>query len=689
MLSKKENRSRENKVTSCNKNKVKVESQSNQQSSFPHNPHNNENVIEKSINKQEKSSTSSSSSSTTEKHDTQPEITGGNCPIVDKGECADEKINTTPKKRFFDLKRTAESATSKISSISPSRFSLNNLTPKLRRKSATNHKLSQLERQSNLFIRDGSESKTNNLENLMSVAIENGTIDDNAKHQQTTTAEGKIEICNNIKSKKTSLIPSFNFKIPSTSNTNAKQGNLKNLCKNFSSRNQPEFPNYEEIDISHFNEVENNVNEVLSQEMQDQQNLRNLSPSRQREILDTAETDLIEALIADSEQHDIMSKTELIPNVQEMLKNIPVRQRKGNISHMENYCLFDPAVDFYDDKELRRNNFATQSIADFHFPIGTFQNIPQQQKVQTLATKTKEESIVYDITEHDESLSYHNYYEIDPDLLEQDEAAMPAIPIEPNRIDDNPKSVFIGKQTSRQSSSSSSSCDYPSIFNSVVETTPSSTIESTDENETINYDIPQSGINQTDENVITCNSVTTGTKKKSQPQLERIVHQQVALRNTNQWQTMATRMNGKSTKINLQLFYNKADPLKSSHSLPQLENIGKTTTVPQIADDGCNYKVEINKRTAAIPMRKTIRKARPLSSDSGFTTPSPPNEISSSNQSQCASSKSSNSANGNGQVDNYKAAEESNNNGRNESTVLNHCDNIQQLIEVSNVKPSV
>lgn len=677
MLSKKENRSCENKVTSCNKNIVKVESQSSQQSSIPLNPFNNENVI----NKQEKSS----SSSTTEKHDTQQEITGGNCPIVDKGECADEKINTTPKKRFFDLKRTAESATSKISSISPSRFSLNNLTPKLRRKSATNHKLSQLERQSNLFIRDGSENKTNNPENLMSVAIENGTIDDNAKHQQTM-AEGKIENCNNIKSKKTSLIPSFNFKIPSTSNSNAKQGNLKNLCKNFS-RNQPEFPNYEEIDISYFNEEENNVNvEVLPQEMQNQQNLRKFSPSRQREILDTAETDLIEALIADSEQHDTnMSKTELIPNVQEMLKNIPVRQRKGNISHMENYCLFDPAVDFYDDKELRRNNFATQSIADFHFPIETFQNIPQQQKVQKLATQIKEEySTVYDTTEHDESLLYHNYYEIDPDLLEQDEVAMPTNAIEPNRIDENPKSVFIGKQASRQSSSSSSSCDYPSIFNSVIETTPSSTIESTDENETINYDILQSGINQTNENVITCNS-GTGTKKKSQPQLERIVQQQVAKRNTNQWQTMATRMNGKSTKINLQLFYNKADPLKSSHSLPQLQNIGNTSTVQQIADDGCDYKVEINKRTAAIPMRKAIRKARPLSSDSGFTTPSPPNEISSSNQSQCVSSNSSNSANGNGQVDNYKPTEASNNNGKNESTVLNHCDNIQQLIEVSNV----
>lgn len=149
---------------------------------------------------------------------------------------------------------------------------------------------------------------------------------------------------------------------------------------------------------------------------------------------------------------------------------------------------------------------------------------------------------------------------------------------------------------------------------------------------------------------------------------------------------MATRMNGKSTRINLQLFYNKVDPLKSSHSLPQLENIGSVLGVQQISNDGCDYNVEINKRTAVVQMRKSIRKARPLSSDSGFTTPSPPNEISSSNQSQCTSSKSSNGNGnvGNGQVDNYKALDISNNNnGRNESTVLNHCDNIQQLIEVS------
>lgn len=572
MQSKKEPRPQENnsvnKVTSCDKNNVKVESKSNQHSSQPQTTpalkttttnDNNGNDIEK-INIQP---------STTEKSDSQQEITGGNCHNI---ECADEKINTTPKKRFFDLKRTAESATNKISSISPSRFSLNSLTPRLRRKSATNHKLSQLERQSNLFIRDGSENKINNPESLMSVAIENGAIDDNTKHQQTLV-EGKVD-GGGRGSKKVSLIPSFNFKIPS--------GSSRNLCKNL-----PELPNYEEIDVTDFQGNE-------------------------------------ETTVVDMDDESLPS----VENVQEMLKKIPIRPRKGNIPHMENYCLFDPAVDFYDDKQIRRNNFA---ITDFTFPIRPLNAQPDK--------------TVYDKTEHDERTSYHNYYEIDPDLLEQDEACG----INPNTT-----------KAELTSSSSSSSCDYPSIFTSVVETTPTSTIESTDENETIHFESPQNVIN------------LSGTKKKSQPQLERIVHNKQVVKH-NQCQTM----NGKSMRINLQLFRNKADLLKSSHSLPQLENIGNGTT-QQITANGCDYNVEINRRTATIQMRRATRKARPLSSDSGFTTPSPPNETSSSNQSQCTTTSSGSGNNaGNGQkVDASKG-------GRNESTVLNCVDNIQQLIEVS------
>jgi hypothetical protein len=475
------------------------------------------------------------------------EITEGNCLIGDKGERltgADEKINT-PKKRFFDLKRTAESAASKIKS--PSRFSLNNLTPRLRRKSAAaaaaNHKLSQLEQHSNLFIRErGSEEKTNSTSSTETVAMENGAVA-NAENQQTTISGGG-------KLNKVSLVPSFIS--PS-----------RKLCKNLP-KTPLEFPNYEEIDIGG---GDNN--------------------QHGDETLAVAEVNSIETFTEDNGQEEeeeeeaeegAMSKADL--NVADMLKNIPVRQRKSVVPHMENYCLFDPAVDFCNEKELRRNNFALQSAADFPFPIANFSHLPRV--------------VHYDISEHDErSLPFHNYYEIDPELLEKDEAM-----------------AVKGEVTRQSSDSSSSSGDYPHEINAINHANA--------------------------DNLIT--SGATGARRKFQPQLERIARKEVTCMSAN----------NSPRKINLQL-----DPLKASHSLPQLEQIEVAECPPK-----------------AIQMRKM----RPLSSDSGFTTPSPPNEHS---NNQVNNSNVVKEAGGGGGV--------SGGGGKNESTVLlNQCDNIQQLIEVSN-----
>ncbi|KAG5683211.1 hypothetical protein PVAND_012507 [Polypedilum vanderplanki] len=448
------------------------------------------------------------------------EITEGNCLIVDKMDVVDEKINTTPKKRFFDLKRSAESATNKIKS--PSRFLLNNLTPKLRRKSAANHKLSQLEQHGNLFIRErGSEEEertNNNPETLMSdVSMENGAAVANTKNQQTTIISNSSGMS---KLNKISLIPSF---------ISPNRNKMK--------QQQPtEFPNYEEIDIETIAVTETFLNEENFNEM--------------------------------------MSKTDLMSsNVQEMLKNIPVRQRKSAVPHMENYCLFDPAVDFYNEKELRKNNFAT---ADFCFP--KFSNLPRV--------------VQYDVTEHDDRIAlFHNYYEIDPELLEKDEN---------NRIVGNEEYI-------RESTSSSSSCDYPS----------------TDDN--ANAD-----------NLISCNA--TGAKRKYLPQMERIVRKEMTCNSAN----------------NSPRKSNNFDPLKASHSLPQLETVE------------CNNSQQL---PIAFETHKSARKTRPLSSDSGFTTPSPPNECQMKNLNSVR--EASNEVSAPTAVDN-----------KNESTVLNQCDNIQQLIEI-------
>lgn len=729
----KESRSPKNILTSC-VSKVEPSSSTSPflpSTSLPENPLSDDNAQDVDsissrgkINKQNSAtnppSSSSSVSSERRNNDSLQEIAEGNC--LSKGEISDGKINT-PKKRFFDLKRTAESATNKISAISPSRFALS-LTPKLRRKNAANHKLSQLERQSNLFIRDGSERKQEELTTVNAV-MDNGT---NAKHQQDSLS-AKLGNNSDTKCKKSSLIPSFHFKIPSTSaankNSNKTGTNLEILCRNFSPnlKLKQKLPqnssdaNYEEIDFTN----EDDENKV------DDEDLITIAPdvdkeksncATKEESSSTVSSSTVDTISArtmekkfenfqpnDDEQEefntieswvngggepsDMLSKPEFSSN---QFKNIPVRPRKGQVPHMENYCLFDPSVDFCNEKEMRKKNFPT---AGFNFPPQTFRNI--QVNGIKVSDAANEQQTVYDVSEHDERkhiLAHHNYYEIDPELLEQDEAAA---------AENSRKSIIT------ETSSSSSSCDYPSLNNSVIETTPSSTvtIESTDDNETnpcgkLNNDesealdvnvqasnaINHENNHDCDENIITVSSVVTaaatGTKKKS-PQFDRIVKQTArnlplsTTDNGNQRQTSST-MKGKSTKINLPC-HNKTlsfDPLKASHSLPQLQNI--TVRQQQQIADG-DYNIEINNRTT-IQLRRNVRKLRPMSSeslDSGFTTPSPPNEATSSTLTQ---SQNIPSVAVDNQVDNLNSNTKQPT--KNESTVLTQCDNIQQLIEVSN-----
>lgn len=584
---------------------------------FPENSPRNDNATnfdkissERKINKQK--------SSSSERHDSPQEIAEGNC-VDGKREKNDEKIDTPKKHRFFDLKRTAESASNKISSISPSRIA-RSLTPRLHRKSATNHKLSQLERQSNLFIRDGSESRTNKQEDLTNVFMESEA-SANAKHQQNSPEGSQLT----GRSKKSSLISPFAFKIPFAA-AETSRTNLKNLCKNFSLDLKQKAL---EIDI--VNDEANNLDENMITNAPDVPNDNCTMENFVREDEKEEEFNLI---VDAGEPLDMLSKPEFNSNV---FKNIPVRPRKGQVPHMENYCLFDPSVDFCSEKELRKKIFTTE----LNFPTQNFRNF---------------HVAVYDISEHNERLAHHNYYEIDPELLEKDEATN-----DHNRIAENPAQISI---ITRKSSSSSSSSDYP------VETTPSSTvtIESMD-NEAVNLSINQINVVESAINVVT----VTGAKKKS-PQFDKITKQTarnspLSTDNANQ------AVKGKSTKINLP-FHNGTlsfDPLKPSHSLSQLQNI--SVRQQQIADG--DYNIEINNRTT-IQLRRNVGKVRPMSSeslDSGFTTPSPPPNEAPLTQSL------DNSSGDNNQVDNSscKVKEPV----KSESTVLTHCDNVQQLIEVS------
>lgn len=432
-----------------------------------------------------------------------------------------------------------------------------------------------------------------------------------------------------------------------------------------------------------------------------------------------------------------LSKAEYSSNV---FKNIPVRPRKGAVAHMDNYMTFDPSTDFTNEKELMKKKLMESrmpEINDIRAPTcsKSFQlNVENEESIEDV---TFEDQTVYDVSERDEkekSHAHHNYYEIDPDLLlEENECASEQVRIDRNQFmkenqcqsaaSKNRKSKVYSNtlstsseststsQTSTNSSSTTTSSDYPSLFNSVIETTHSSNIESTDDNDSNGYGklkisseqtLPNSSqcgdtINQvnvtavSNENVITISNVVTcgesnasaGAKKKS-PQLNRIIRtsstRNVSLpQQSNKQQTSSLTTKTKSTKTNL-LSYNKTfDPLKSSHSLPQLENM---TIQNRCRQQGGANKNDFNfviDNTTTIQLRRqhNSHQGRPLSGqsddrDSGFLSPVTPPD----------------SQHPPAPITPNVIIRESEQNNKTETTLLNQCDNIQQLIEVSNSKGS-
>lgn len=666
--------------------------------------------------------------------------------------------------------------------------------------------VSQLEQQNNLFIRDGQQQQLSDNNGRSDEKINKHKLPTKAKNNKIFESQGKQKDLNDdivmekpenndtkqkqqgtaAKNKKSSLIPSFlggngkntnHIKIPSTSESArkassttvvgklTKTGNkFKELYRDFPStsnsdkttvppktfkRNPPPYrppptppslqgkqvekqrrirftegdeENYEEIDEINDENVDGSVSK---------------SSSNNDDISNVKAEDI--TVEAGEETDSMMSKAEYSSNV---FKNIPVRQKKGAVSHMENYCLFDPSVDFCNEKELVKKKLMQSrmsGVSKKKLPV----NIENEESIEDV---TFEDQTVYDVSELDEReklLAHHNYYEIDPDLLlEEDENEMnrnkTTVELEHVQIDRNhtvkeKRSQSVASKnrkskiycntlstssestsTSSNSSATTTSSDYPSLFNSVIETTHSSNLESTtDDNDSNGYGkVTNSGqarmnnshcgdmINQVTanavsnesviriSNVVTCgesNASSTGATKKKSPQLIRIIRPSSSsstrnmslsnshLSNKQQTSSLATKL--KSTRINLP-FYKKSiqlDPLKSSHSLPHLQNV---TVQNRCRQQNNEFNVLID-NTTTIQLRRqhSSKQQRPLSvhsddRDSGFLSPVTPPD----NQNHPT------------HITPNVIIQQSEQNTKTESTLLNQCDNIQQLIEVSNNK---
>ncbi|CRK90948.1 CLUMA_CG004637, isoform A [Clunio marinus] len=737
-----------------------------------------------------------------EKHNLSQEIAGGSSTNDETLNESRKKINNSnsTKKRFFDLKKFPDSAKKTFSSKLklPNRVSLT-LSP---RKASSPHNklsLSQLEQQNNLFIRDGQQqSKSSSEESTISKQVEQQTTKKNSSNQKENEGIDGMEQAGNVnpkqkqdnllgaKSKKasSSLIPSFlgggssstqiknvnHIKIPSTSLGSIKKapstqnvvekltktGNkFKELYRDFPStssnekstslkRNPPPYrppptpPNKDK------NQSNNEKQKRLRFSENEMKNYEEIEPiievTCETSNNDEGSEDNSGRKAEEQSNEDVdgmISKAEYSSNV---FKNIPVRPRKGIVSHMENYCLFDPSVDFCNEKELMKKKLIESKMSEVNLVRQAnkqFQLLNSEElKDERIEDVTFEDQTVYDVSELDERekiLAHHNYYEIDPDLLlEEDEfeSVVTVVPVEQSMIaKDNQRQVgnkmrkskiysntlstssesTSTSQTSTNSSSTSTSSDYPSLFNSVIETTHSSTVESTDDNESNGYgkaandrqarenssqcvdEINQTAVGNesliTISNVVTCgesNASSTGATKKKSPQLNRIIRPSssstrnlsLSQNKSNKQQTTSLVTKTKTNKINFPI-QNKSqqlDPLKSSHSLPQLQNIIVQNRCRQQTNKSeLNFVID-NTTTIQLRRQHSSRQGRPLSGhsddrDSGFLSPVTPPD----NQ---------NPAHITPNVI-IKEAKEQNTN-KSESTLLNQCDNIQQLIEVSN-----
>lgn len=599
------------------------------------------------------------------------------------------KINS---KRFFDSAKKSFASKLKLPNLSPRKLSL-----------------SQLERQNNLFIRDGQSSSSGEEAKL-------------SKHEEMMATRGKAVVMEKPesanpkqkqeslgKSKKSSLIPSFlnnhpgagaksaanHIKIPSTSTSSSarKASSSATVVEKLTKTSNKFKELYRDFPSSGGSEKASSAKRhppPYRPPPAPPQNKQKQIRFDESETRNYEEIEPISEETIDDEDGEMHSKAEYSSNV---FKNIPVRARKGVVPHMDNYCLFDPSVDFANEKELMKKKLLMQAAI-------------VQESIEDV---TFEDQTVYDVSEHDErekSLAHHNYYEIDPDLLleeiqEEEETIVEPVPVERkkekakvhrkskvycNTLSTSSESTSTS-QTSTNSSSTTTSSDYPSLFNSVIETTHSSNVESTtDDNDSNGYGKSKAAagdtINQANapavanESVITSSTsavtcgesnASTGAKKKS-PQLNRIIRPSSSSSSTQTKQTSTLTAKSKPSKSNLPtLNKSQLDAMKSSHSLPHLQSRTR-----QQGD--LNFVID-NSTTIQLRRQHSSRQGRPLSGhsddrDSGFLSPVTPPD----------------SHNPPAHITPNVIIKGAEPPAKAESTLLNQCDNIQQLIEVSNAR---
>lgn len=239
--------------------------------------------------------------------------------------------------------------------------------------------------------------------------------------------------------RKISPIPPVIFKTQSTTinrsedttefrNYSKIRTNFKKLCKNFSSESRSKkslcdvFASCEKIDIANEDisgkrQVITNATDVQNHNYKSnceslskassKATILNMKMEKQQEDCEQDEEfNSIESWGDVDEPTDILSKSGFSSNV---FKNIPVRQRKGQVSHMENYCLFDPA-DFCNENKTRKN-FEAKPSGRFNFEPQIFCNFD---------VPAKEVEDICELGEKNCSLVHHNYYEIDAEQLEHD-----------------------------------------------------------------------------------------------------------------------------------------------------------------------------------------------------------------------------------------------------------------------------
>lgn len=182
----------------------------------------------------------------------------------------------------------------------------------------------------------------------------------------------------------------------------------------------------------------------------------------------------ISKLTGSPSKHSNKEKEE---NIQAKLQNIPVRPRKtSTISKEDNYCLFDPSVDFINEKK--------QTKVDVHPPCLLI-DVEDNSNTTTSPDTSEDivEEIIYEDSQEIENKDYHNYFIIDPEdmLSENDEEIKVEVDVEETTdvlplVEQRRKLKFLNLSPMHQNNNSSSSSTSTSTSTSSTSSSSSASL---------------------------------------------------------------------------------------------------------------------------------------------------------------------------------------------------------------------